>query len=85
MVKTIELSKQAKKSLRKMSAPDRARAEQILDELARGDVVGEKLQKDHLTRKARFGKHRILYQECDGVVVIEYIGPRGDAYKHAGF
>ncbi|MDR2168169.1 MAG: type II toxin-antitoxin system RelE/ParE family toxin [Clostridiales bacterium] len=76
----IELSKKADKALKRMDFKTRTRIEDAIAKLPSGDVIP--LSGYINTWRLVVGNRRVLFSYPEkGVILIEKIAPRGQAYK----
>ncbi len=82
----VRLTKDAEKSLLKIYRSLPAIGSKIrswIDRLGQNPHLGKKLQgSDGDTRRIRVGDYRIIYEvyEQHLLIIVVYLGPRGDAY-----
>ena len=79
-MKTIYISKQAKKSLDSMPQNRQLQIKDAIKSLPSGDVKNLKGKREPYKR-LRVGGYRVVFKEQDGDIYISRIEPRGGVYK----
>lgn len=84
---TIDIKKRFERSLKNLSKEDIKRVENIVSDLAKGEIVGKRLRGNlHDLKSLRVGSYRIIYEEpkkCS-IVVLE-VGHRRSIYNLLSF
>ena len=75
----IEITKSAKKSMKKMDAATRNRIIAGIQKIPSGDI--RKLQGYENDYRLRIGDYRILYTITGDLITVNDVLPRGEAYK----
>ena len=83
-MKTIKLTKQALKALKKLSKNDiktAKRLKSIIEKLRSNSITGESLQGYSQFKKIRAGKYRLIYINQEELVLIAIIEKRETVYQ----
>lgn len=81
---SLKIKKSAKKSLARITKPDRLRLIQAIDQLLENPLSGKPLQGSlEGLRRLRVGKYRIVYDLMQHrlVILVVRIGHRKDVYR----
>ena len=77
---SIELSKQAVKTLSEIDSPTRGRIVNAIKHIPQGDIKPLKGYKDYY--RLRVGRWRIIFgYKDDDIIFVVKIAPRGEVYK----
>ena len=82
-MKTIKLTKQALKALKKLSKNDiktAKRLKSIIEKLRSNSITGESLQGYSQYKKIRAGKYRLIYINQEELILIAIIEKRETVY-----
>ena len=83
-MKTIKLTKQALKALKKLSNNDiktAKRLKNIIEKLRSNSIAGESLQGYSQFKKIRAGKYRLIYINQEELILIAIIEKRETVYQ----